>query len=682
MTTHSRPLAAALVRITAGVALAAAALTARPAAAQQPDAADSTHQHSDTLLHAPIVLRSVTITSSPTSRDEPLGITHVTGTELRRTPAVDPYEALRQTAGLEVHDQGQGPGFASDASLRGFSSDHSTDIALWVDGVPNNEPVNGHAEGYNDWYVIFPGSIRDIDVLRGPTSALYGNFSLAGTVNVRTLERIRRTEGLLSGGSYGRVDGSLLTGVDRAHTGAVVGVRGLREDGWRPNSGYWLGQVHGRVVHDLSPAARLDAGVELYGSNWDSPGFLTADQFDARQFDVVSDPTDGGFKRRAQERVGLRIVAPNRPLLWRTTAYATQGRWQLFLTTPPEGGGSEGSGSQLEEEDHRYGFGLTSAVTYALDRVDLTTGIDTRWDHSHFESYFTTSRARDSSETLVRASQLAAAAFVQSTIDLGHHFRLAPGIRYDMVRTRSTPDNGGGAATDSHGIIAPKLGLLYHLPAGADVYGNLSRGFRQTDGVIEDPTLPFVTAWAYETGLKVNRGPVYASAALFRMDVSNEQTFDPVTLSSTSGGRSRRQGAELTLDARITPSLHALANWTFNDAKYRNFVSEEGDTLSGVRVFNTAKQVGSATLIFNAPSGRWDAQVGTSVVGPYAPFDEPGVLLPAYALLQAGAGFRIGATRIGFGVRNLTNHRYPELRAGAFVVPGQPRSIYGQVELH
>ena len=84
-----------------------------------------------------------------------------------------------------MHQQGQGPGFGSDVSLRGFSSDHATDVALWVDGVPMNEPVNGHAEGYNDFSVLFPGGIRDIDVIHGPTSALFGNFALAGTVNAK-----------------------------------------------------------------------------------------------------------------------------------------------------------------------------------------------------------------------------------------------------------------------------------------------------------------------------------------------------------------------------------------------------------------------------------------------------------------------------------------------------------------
>jgi outer membrane cobalamin receptor len=126
-----------------------------------------------------VQLNAVTITAAPADRAEASSATHVSQAQIQQTPASNPWDLLRQTAGVEVHLQGQGPGFASDASVRGFSSDHSTDLALWIDGVPINEPVNGHAEGYNDWSLIFPGAVRDVDVIKGPTSALFGNFSLA-----------------------------------------------------------------------------------------------------------------------------------------------------------------------------------------------------------------------------------------------------------------------------------------------------------------------------------------------------------------------------------------------------------------------------------------------------------------------------------------------------------------------
>src|SRR6267378_2109106 len=217
-------------------------------AAQQVPAADSSRRQADSLARHPALLKAITVTAAPPERRDPIGFTSVSPQALHASVAINAYELLRQTAGLEVHDQGQGPGFASTASLRGFASDHSTDLALWVDGVPVNEPVNGHAEGYNDWSLMFPGGIQDIDVVRGPTSALFGNFALSGVVNVRTLQRMRGSELTLSGGSFGRAEAMALTGFDHgADGGGVLGVRFDREDGFRPNSRNDVAQGHARI---------------------------------------------------------------------------------------------------------------------------------------------------------------------------------------------------------------------------------------------------------------------------------------------------------------------------------------------------------------------------------------------------------------------------------------------------
>jgi outer membrane receptor protein involved in Fe transport len=114
------------------------------------------------------------------------------------------------------------------------------------------------------------------------------------------------------------------------------------------------------------------------------------------------------------------------------------------------------------------------------------------------------------------------------------------------------------------------------------------------------------------------------------------------------------------------------------DAKYRTLVTET-DTLSGQRVFNTAKYVGSASVAVAPPAAVWNLRVSTNVVGPYTPFDEPGVEVGSYALVHLNGGVRIGSTLLSLGVRNLFDRAYPELRAGGFVSPGQPRSVYGSV---
>ena len=428
------------------------------ASAQQPVIADTTKSDSaaraadSTRARAAARLAVVTITATPVKRAESRQAVAVSPEDIARTPATSPWELLRQSAGVEVHLTGQGPGFAFDASVRGFSSDHSTDLALWIDGVPVNEAVNGHAEGYNDWSLIFPQVIQDLDVIKGPTSALFGNFAFSGIVNVRTLDHSDGTRAWINGGAAGHIEGTALSGFG-SDSGArgIVGARYVHESGWRPHSDYDLGQGHVRIVRDLSSSTTLDGGVELYGSRWNSAGYLSEDEFHAHDYDIVSNPSDEGHKLHAQERASLRMLMGN--MLWRSTVYATQGDWRLFLTIPPAGGVFEGAGSQTEEDDTRFGLGATTALTWQLSHAEMTVGAEGRFDQSHYQNWFTTTQHRDSAQALIRAHQLGGGVFAQAGIDVTNRLRVDLGARYDAIDTHSAPD-GEATAQDSHGILA------------------------------------------------------------------------------------------------------------------------------------------------------------------------------------------------------------------------------------
>jgi outer membrane receptor for ferric coprogen and ferric-rhodotorulic acid len=460
----------------------------------------------------------------------------------------------------------------------------------------------------------------------------------------------------------------------------VLGARFERENGFRPNSGYDIAQGHARVVRDLRPGVTLDAGAEVYGGNWDSPGFLSESEFASHDYAVVSNPTDGGYKRRIQERVSLRVLTGD--VLWRTTAYATQGRWQLFLTIPPAGGQFEGSGSQTEEEDSRAGAGATSAASWELPNGEITLGGETRWDRSHYENYFTTARVRDSIAAQVTGRQLLGAPFIQSYFNLSDRLRVDLGARYDILATRSAPDSDV-ASSATHGVFSPKLGALMHVTGMVAIYANASRGFRSADGIINDPTLAPITASAYEVGTKFDRAGASASAGLFRMDVSNEQTFNPVTLKSSSGGASRRQGVELEWRAPIAGTAATISgDWTFNDARYTSLTTGPSDdggppaVLNGLRVYNTSKYLGIAGIDLSPAGSPWRVRLSGNWVGGYSPFDEPGVVLGGYGLAHVSATWAFHAFDIDVGVRNVFDRAYPELVAGGLVAPGQPRTLF------
>jgi outer membrane cobalamin receptor len=236
--------------------------------------------------------------------------------------------------------------------------------------------------------------------------------------------------------------------------------------------------------------------------------------------------------------------------------------------------------------------------------------------------------------------------------------------------------------------VSPKLGALMRLTPLVGVYGNISRGFRSSDGIITDPTLEPITAVAYESGVKFDRAGVSASAALFRMNVSNEQTFNPVTLAASNGGASRRQGVEL--DWRI-PIVNTAAtvtgNWTFNDARYTSLTSApstSGDpavVLNGLRVYNTSKYLGVAGIDFAPTGAPWRIRASGNWVGPYSPFDEPGVVLGGYGLAHLSASWAFRSIEADVGVRNLFDRAYPELVAGGVVSPGQPRTLFVSVRV-
>ena len=126
---------------------------------------------------------------------------------------------------------------ASDVVIRGFTSDHSSDVLFVIDGVPINLPIHGHVEGYSDWSILSPAAVRGLRVIHGPVSPLYGNFAFGGVVEVSTAPDASGTAASIGGSSHGDTEGWLRSGRRMDRGGYLVAVDGRRGNGWRQNSG-------------------------------------------------------------------------------------------------------------------------------------------------------------------------------------------------------------------------------------------------------------------------------------------------------------------------------------------------------------------------------------------------------------------------------------------------------------
>ncbi|MEX2564910.1 MAG: TonB-dependent receptor [Cyclobacteriaceae bacterium] len=106
--------------------------------------------------------------------DLPMPVTIITRKQIQETGGMRLSEVLREQTGLQVvGDHGAG------LQMQGLSSDY---ILILLDG----EPLIGRTAGTFDLDRIAVSNIERIEVLRGPSSAIYGSEAMAGVINIIT----------------------------------------------------------------------------------------------------------------------------------------------------------------------------------------------------------------------------------------------------------------------------------------------------------------------------------------------------------------------------------------------------------------------------------------------------------------------------------------------------------------
>lgn len=165
----------------------------------------------------------VTATRSYRSLDgTTLPVTVVSDVEVRQTAPARLGELLAEQTGLQVVSQ-----FGSGIQVQGFDPDY-TMIMI------NGEPLVGRVGGTLDLNRIAVTNIRQIEIVKGPSSSLYGSEALAGVVNIITEQPsdALTLNGSLQGGSYGQFDANFGANLGTEKMGLDVFLNHNRGDGY------------------------------------------------------------------------------------------------------------------------------------------------------------------------------------------------------------------------------------------------------------------------------------------------------------------------------------------------------------------------------------------------------------------------------------------------------------------
>jgi len=162
-----------------------------------------------------------------------------TGTTVARSqfdnrPSFSVGDVLRDSPGISIK-QGNGPRDVG-ISIRGSNARNGfgiRNLVIFEDGFPVTQP-----DGLSRSDLIDPRAYRAVDVVRGPSSALYGNYATGGALNFRTRPggSIDGLEYGVDGGSSGYLNNYLAAGKKVRDFEASLFASDARGDGFTGNS--------------------------------------------------------------------------------------------------------------------------------------------------------------------------------------------------------------------------------------------------------------------------------------------------------------------------------------------------------------------------------------------------------------------------------------------------------------
>jgi hypothetical protein len=637
----------------------------------------------------------------------------IRGALLQDIPILRPGEVLEAIPGLVV-TQHSGEGKANQYFLRGYNLDHGTDFTASVDGVPVNMPTNGHGQGYSDINFLIPELVDSIDYRKGPYFAQNGDFSSAGSADVKYRNTLPNTLLDLSIGSQGYKRGlfassSPLFGKGRTGPTLLTAFEAMEEDGpYR----------HPDNMHKFNALLRLSDGDAQNGWSVDALGYVahwnSTDQVPLSLIQsgelcrfCALDPTDGG--RTAREILSGEWHASDANGYLRASAYAEHYRLQLssnftFFEFNPA------RGDQFTQRDSRniLGTKIAKGWNQTLFGQDSTTevGLQVRHDQIHVSLYDSQARVPYHTQSSNLVGETEAGVYIENSTNWNSWFRSLVGVRADAIYLDLTSNAfapNSGTASDNR--LSPKLALIFGPWAKTEIFLNAGKGFHSNDargvvdrfeagGVAATRAPALVASFGKEIGVRTEIIPgLQSSLALWSLNSASELVYSADAGGTSINGSSKRYGVEWNNHMIINQWLLFDADLAWTHARYAN---KNDNGAIGDQIPNAVSKVASVGFTVQHV-GPWSADIKALYIGGY-PLSQDGALRAHSSFITNLRLQRELTPRasLSLDVLNIFDRKYfeiaygqeyqisptsPVVLNGVTVHPGEPREVRLTVSL-
>lgn len=251
--------------------------------------------------------------------------------------------------------------------------------------------------------------------------------------------------------------------------------------------------------------------------------------------------------------------------------------------------------------------------------------------------------------------------YVQDLIAITDNLKILLGGRFDITNQNREEFTATGTVETSQQdeAFSPRVGVVYQPIPAISLYASYGRAFQQVvdNQRIFDPE----RATQYEVGVRADiTDRLSANLALYRLTRSNVLTPDPEDLNlSIQTGEQRSQGIELDISGEILPGWNIVAGYAYTDAR----ITEDNTFEVGNRLNNIPEHSANFWTTYEIQSGDFSGLgfgLGLFFVGDRFGDTQNTFELPSYLRTDAAIFYRREQLRAAINIKNLFDIEYFE----------------------